>query len=151
MIEELNFRLPKNNSSLWLNSYMNILFASSMRLRNGHAAFSEATMSYAFFFCPYLMCRRDLVDFHRIRDNFFCVDTKRLVKIWGKTSKFWVMVIIGCVSWWCLLVLSTSVDVVRFSSDLALDQLYSFRFGFRSQWFIVCMEAFSTLFYHEIS
>ena len=49
---------------------MNILFASSMRSRNGHAAFSEATMSYAFFFCPYLMCRRDLVDFHRIRDNF---------------------------------------------------------------------------------
>ena len=31
--------------------YMNLLFASSMRSRNGHAAFSEATMSYAFFFC----------------------------------------------------------------------------------------------------
>ena len=81
MIEELNFRLPKNNSSLWLNSYMNILFASSMRSRNGHAAFSEATMSYASFSASYLMYRRGLVDFHRIRDNFFSVDTKRLVKI----------------------------------------------------------------------
>lgn len=44
--------------------YMNLLFASSMRSRNVHAAFSEATMSYAFFFY--------LVNFHRMREFLLC-------------------------------------------------------------------------------
>ena len=148
MIEELNLRLLRNNSSLWLNSYMNLnlKWTSCLQVRCAQEMFT-----LLFLRPPWVMLSFSNWLIFIGWENFCFVDTKRIVKICGKTSKLsglWLLY--DEFPDYDFLSYLRRVDVVRFSPDLALDQLCSFCFGFRSQRFIVCTEALSTLFYNKI-